>query len=175
MDFMSLDAVNIIGILLLVAGFILAGVEMVLPGFSVPGISGIICLVVGIFALADSAMEAAIITIAVLALLGILLAVILGLLSRGRLKTPLILEEEQHSAEGYLSSNDLKYLLGRQGRAMTDLRPSGIGRFDDISFDVMSEGNYISKDAKIEIIKVEGSKLVVRKMGGKNNEWHDSK
>ncbi len=165
-----MDVINVIGILLLVAGFILVGIEMILPGFSVPGVSGIICLVVGVFALADSAMEATVITIAVLALLGILLAVILGLLSRGKLKTPIILEDEQKKEQGYLSSSDLKYLLGRQGIAVTDLRPAGIGKFDDINFDVMSEGNYISRGAEIEIIKVEGSKLVVRERGGKKNE-----
>lgn len=165
-----MDVINVVGILLLIAGFILVGIEMVLPGFSVPGVSGIICFVAGVFALADSAMEAAVITIAVLALLGILMAVILNLLSRGKLKPPIILEEEQHRSEGYLSSSDLKYLLGRQGRSVTDLRPAGIGRFDDINFDVISEGNYISKDTEIEIIKVEGSKLVVREKGGKKNE-----
>ncbi|MDO4323044.1 MAG: NfeD family protein [Lachnospiraceae bacterium] len=165
-----MEIINIVGILLLVAGFILVGIEMVLPGFSVPGVSGIICLIAGVFALADSAMEAAVITIAVLALLGILMAVVLSLLSRGKLKTPIILEEEQNRAQGYLSSSDLKYLLGKQGIAETDLRPAGIGKFDDINFDVMSEGSYISRGTEIEIIKVEGSKLVVRGRGGKNNE-----
>lgn len=165
-----MDAIQVAGILLLIAGFILVGIELVLPGFSVPGVSGIICLVAGIFVLADSAMEAAVITIAVLALLALLMAVILGLLSRGKLKRPIILEDEQNSSEGYLSSSDLKYLLGRQGAAVTDLRPAGVGKFDDINFDVMSEGNYISKGAKIEIIKVEGSKLVVRERGGMENE-----
>lgn len=162
-----MDAMNVTGILLLVAGFILAGIEMVLPGFSVPGVTGIICLVVGVFVLADSVLEAVVITIAVLALLGILLAVILGLLSRGKLKAPIILEEEQHRDEGYLSSSDLQYLLGKQGSALTDLRPSGVARFDEINFDVLSEGNYISAGAKVEIIKVEGSRLVVREKGGK--------
>ena len=157
-----MDAVNLAGILLLVAGFVLVAVEMVMPGFSAPGVSGIVCLVLGVFALADSVMEGAVITIGVLAVLGILAAIILGLLSRGKLKPPIILEEEQNRAGGYLSSSDLKYLLGRQGIAATDLRPSGVGTFDDIHFDVISVGNYISKGTSIKIIKVEGSKLVVK-------------
>lgn len=168
---MPVEGMAWIGILLLVAGFILAGIEMVVPGFSVPGISAIICLVAGVFLLADSVMEAVIITIAVLALLGILMAVILWLLSKGKLRSPIILEEEQKKTEGYLSSSDLKYLLGKQGSAITDLRPSGIGKFDDVSFDVVSAGNYISRGTEIEIIKVEGSKLVVReqKEGGEKD------
>jgi membrane-bound ClpP family serine protease len=118
--------------------------------------------VIGIFVLADTALEATLITIAVLALLGILLAVVLWLLSRGKLRKPIILEEEQKTEQGYLSSSDLNYLLGQQGRAVTDLRPSGAGIFDGIRFDVMSQGDYISRDTPIEIIRVEGSKLVVR-------------
>lgn len=157
-----MDTLMLLGIVLLIAGFILVGIEMVLPGFSAPGISGIICLIAGVFVLADSVMEAAIITIVVLAVLGILMAVILNLLSRGKIKTPIVLEEEQRKTEGYLSSNDLNYLLGRQGTAATDLRPTGVGVFDDVKIDVISQGSYISKDTEITIIKVEGSKLVVR-------------
>lgn len=157
-----MDGMIWLGIVLLIAGFILVGIEMVLPGFSAPGISGIICLIAGVFVLADSVMEAAIITIVVLAVLGILMAVILNLLSRGKIKTPIVLEEEQRKTEGYLSSNDLNYLLGRQGTAATDLRPTGVGVFDDVKIDVISQGSYIFKDTEITIIKVEGSKLVVR-------------
>ena len=161
---------DLIGIVCVIAGFVLVGIEMVLPGFSVPGVSGIICLVAGVFILADSVMEAVVITIAILAVLGILMAVILNLLSHGKLKSPIILKDEQRRTEGYLSSSDLKYLLGRQGRAQTDLRPSGMGKFDDVNFDVLSEGTYISKGARIEIIKVEGAKLVVRETGGEEYE-----
>lgn len=164
-----MDILNVAGILLLVAGFVLMGIEMVLPGFSVPGVSGIICLVAGVFLLADSVMEAVLITVAVLALLGILLAVILSLLARGKLKSPIILEEEQQSTKGYISSNDLNYLLGRKGTAVTDLRPAGIAEFDGINFDVLSEGNYITRGTEVEIIKVEGSKLIVKERGGKKN------
>lgn len=157
-----MDHAVLIGIILLIAGFVLVGIEMVLPGFSVPGISGIACLIIGVFLLADSAVEAAFFTVAILALLGILMAVILWLLSKGKLKTPIILEEEQKKADGYLSSSDLNYLLGKQGVASTDLRPSGVAAFDEVSFDVISEGPYISAGTPIEIMKVEGSKLVVK-------------
>lgn len=157
-----MDSLTILGILFLVAGFVLVGIEIVLPGFSLPGISGIICLVAGVFLLADSLIEGFVITVVVLALLGILMAVMLWLLSKGKFRSPIILEEEQKRTEGYLSSNDLKYLLGKKGVAVTDLRPTGVGKIDGINFDVLTEGNYISRDSEIEIIKVEGSKLIVR-------------
>ncbi|MGN0265121.1 MAG: NfeD family protein [Oliverpabstia sp.] len=157
-----MDGLTILGLLCLLAGFIFVGIEMVVPGFSVPGISGIVCLIAGVFLLADTVMEGFFITVIVLALLGILMAVMLYLLSKGKFRSPIILEEEQKSTEGYLSSSDLKYLLGKKGVAMTDLRPTGVGQIDGINFDVISEGNYISAGELVEIIKVEGSKLIVR-------------
>ena len=157
-----MDGLTILGLLCLMAGFIFVGIEMVVPGFSVPGISGIVCLIAGVFLLADTVMEGFFITVIVLALLGILMAVMLYLLSKGKFRSPIILEEEQKSTEGYLSSSDLKYLLGKKGVAMTDLRPTGVGQIDGINFDVISEGNYISAGEPVEIIKVEGSKLIVR-------------
>lgn len=159
-----MEWIEIIGIILLVLGFILAAVEMVVPGFGAPGISAAICLISGIFCTADSIEEGAFITLVVLALLAVMLAVILWLLSKGKLKSPLILRDEQRKEQGYISSADLAYLLGKKGVAVTDLRPAGTGNFDDIRFDVVSEGCYIKKGAKLEIIKVNGSRLVVKEI-----------
>lgn len=159
----TMDFLTCIAIVVFIAGFILLAIEIMLPGFSAPGTLGIICLIVGVFLAADSFLEGVIITLIVLALLGIMFAVLLSLLSSGKLKSPIILEEEQKSNAGYISSNDLNYLLGKEGIAVTDLRPSGVGDFDGVEFDIISEGKYIEKDTPLVIAKVEGSKLVVKK------------
>lgn len=160
--FGELDATLIIAIILFIAGFILIGIEMAIPGFSIPGVSGIVCLVVAIFLVSDTFVEGAIIALIIMVLLGIMFAVILGLLSKAKLKSPIILKDEQNKEKGFISSNDLKYLLGKQGVAITDLRPSGTADFDGIEFDVISEGKYISKDTRLVIYKVQGSKLIVK-------------
>lgn len=152
------------GIILLIAGFVLAAVEMIMPGFGAPGISSAVCIIAGIFCVTDTLMEGAFVTLVVLALLGLMFAVILWLLTKGKLKSPLILKEEQKKEEGYISSQDLNFLLGKKGTAVTDLRPSGVGEFEDIRFDVVSEGCYISRGRKLEIVRVNGSRLVVREI-----------
>lgn len=159
-----MEWIEVIGIVLLILGFILAAVEMVVPGFGLPGISAAVCLIAGIFCTADTAAEGALITLVVMALLAVMLAAVLWLFSKGKLKSPLILREEQKKDQGYISSADLNYLLGKKGVALTDLRPSGTGDFDDIRFDVISEGKFISKGAKLEIIRVNGSRLVVKEI-----------
>ncbi|MDF2511886.1 MAG: hypothetical protein K0S04_1752 [Herbinix sp.] len=161
---MLIDWLLVLAIGLFITGFILVGIEMITPGLHAPGIFGTVSLLVAIFLISDTFVEGAIITIIVLAVLAIMLAVILSLLSRGKLKSPIILKEEQSNKEGYISANDLKHLLGKQGVALTDLRPSGIGSFDGVDQDVISEGKYIIKGAKVIIFKVLGSKLIVKEL-----------
>jgi membrane-bound ClpP family serine protease len=161
---MFIDWLLVLVIGLFITGFILVGIEMITPGLHAPGIFGAASLVVAIFLISDTFVEGAIITIIVLVVLAIMLAVILSLLSRGKLKSPIILKEEQSNKEGYISANDLKHLMGKQGVALTDLRPSGVGSFDGSNQDVISEGKYIIKGAKIIVFKVQGSKLIVKEV-----------
>lgn len=154
----------ILGIALIVIGFILIGIEMIIPGFGAPGISGIICMIAGLFLTADTVEEGIIILLIVLALLAVMLVVILRLLAKGKLKSPIILKDEISTESGFISSSDLNYLLGKKGAASTDLRPAGRGNFDGVEFNVISEGKYIIKNTPVEIYKVEGSKLIVREI-----------
>lgn len=160
--FGAFDGMFILAIVLFIVGFILVGIEMVTPGLHAPGIIGTTSLIIGVFLVSDSVVEGAVITIFVLAVLGIMLSIILGMLSKGKLKSPIILKDEQNKHKGYISSSDLNYLLGKRGVAITDLRPSGTGCFEEIEFDVISEGKYIPKGTQLVIYKVQGSKLIVK-------------
>ncbi len=161
------DVINwffLLAVLLFITGFVLIGIEMVTPGLHAPGFFGAGCLLAAIFIISDTFMEGALITIVVLLLLGVMLAIVLGLLSSGKLKSPIILDEVQNREKGYLSSKNRKDMMGKQGIALTDLRPSGRGKFDDSDYDVISDGKYIVKDAKIIIYQVQGSKLLVKEL-----------
>lgn len=157
-----LEGMNWISTVLLILGFILVGIEMTMPGISFPGIAGGVCLIASVFLIADSIVEGVMMTIIILAILGVMLGTILWLLSHGKLVKPIILEDEQKKEKGYLSSSDLEYLLGKEGTAITDLRPTGVGNFEGVQFDIISEGQYILKGSNIIIYKVKGSKLIVK-------------
>lgn len=156
------DTAMVVGIILLLLGFVLVGIEMVTPGFSVPGIGGSICLVFSIFMLTDTVEKGIILGLIILAILAVMLVTILHLLSKGKLSKTLVLTEELSKEQGYISSKELKHLLGKKGVANTDLRPSGVGDFEGVLLDVLSEGTYIQKGTPIIIQEVEGSKLIVR-------------
>ena len=55
-------------------------------------------------------------------------------------------------------------LLGREGVAVTVLRPAGRAQIDDEFIDVVSEGPFISSGRKIEVVSVVGNRVVVREV-----------
>lgn len=152
---------EIIGVILLISGFVLVGIEMAMPGFGLPGISGIVSLVIGIILTADSVSSGIIMAIIVIVILGIMLAVAMTLLGSKKVKSPMVLREDVKGEHGFLESSDLEYLIGREGTATTDLRPAGKGKFDGIEFDILSGGSYIKKGQSIKISKVKDNKLIV--------------
>lgn len=60
-------------------------------------------------------------------------------------------------------------LIGKEGTALTYLRPSGTAIFDEERLDVVSEGSFIAQGSTIKVVKVEGSRLVVREIKKKIN------
>ena len=150
-----------IGIALLLVGFILIGIEMGIPGFGLPGISGILCLIAGIVMTAETVSEGVVLAIIIIILLAVMLAVGMTLLGSSKRKPPIVLKEEVKGKHGFLNSSDLEYLVGKEGVAATDLHPAGKGSFDGIEFDVLSEGKYIVKGSNIRISRVKENKLMV--------------
>ena len=159
-----MDGLMVIGMLLLIAGFVLVGTEMVLPGFGTPGITGGICLVAGIFLTADSVETGLTITLIVAVILALMFTVILALFHMKKIKSPIVLQEELKAEKGYLSTSDLEYLVGKEGIAVTDLRPAGKCDIDGIMFDVRSEGKYVAKGQKVRITRIQGNTLIIKEM-----------
>jgi membrane-bound ClpP family serine protease len=150
--------------LLLIVGLALVVFEMFHPGFGAPGIIGGILLFIGIISTAKSVFDAAVMIVVILAILGIALTFVLQSATKGRLSRILILKEAQKKEDGYNGTEDLEYFIGKEGVVFSILRPSGIVDFDGVKLDVVSEGEFISKDTKVKVIKVEGRRIVVREI-----------
>jgi membrane-bound ClpP family serine protease len=145
-------------------GFIFVVIEMFHPGFSAPGITGTILLILGVVITARDFTQALIMIIIILAILGILMALVLQSATKGRLSKIIVLKESQNKESGYIGTEDLEYFLGKEGITVTVLRPSGTADFDGVKMDVVSQGDFIQKDSKVRIIKVEGRRIVVKQI-----------
>lgn len=157
-----MQILTILGFVLLVIGVVLIGVEMVLPGFGVPGISGTISLVVGILLASKNLEQAVAILVVVLVLLAIMLTCVIVFFHSKKVKSPIRLEEELGNKDGFLSAADLTYLIGKEGITTTDLRPTGKCDIEGVTFEVRSENAFIVKGKRIKVIRIQANALIVR-------------
>lgn len=147
-----------------VTGLILLVIEAIIPGFGLPGISGIILVVLGAI-LAMASVTQALMSVSVAIIITTLITLLL--IKRGS-KSPIfdkiILDIQYKEEEGYVSAKPKDEYLGKEGIAVTELRPSGIIEIDGRRLDALSSGNFIQKNTRVKVIKVEGSKIIVRRI-----------
>lgn len=151
-------------ILLFLLGIILLSVEIFMPGFGLPGFGGIVCIVVSIVLSAPN-WEAGIISL-VLAIIGTIILSLLSFkfLTKRKFWNRLVLGTKYQKEEGYIpQSEDLSIHLGKKGEAISILRPAGTVVLDDgTRLDVVSDGGFIKRGERIEVIRAEGIRLIVR-------------
>ena len=157
----SLLAANIPEVILLLVGIGLMVFEMYIPGFGVPGMLGIGSLVLGFVLLSPPLEQGLLLFVILAAILCIALAICLVTASKGRLaKSKLALTDVAIPSDA-AENNDLNYFIGREGVAHTALRPAGIGEFDGVKLNVVSDGEFIAQGRPIRVQKVAGNRIVV--------------
>jgi membrane-bound serine protease (ClpP class) len=55
-------------------------------------------------------------------------------------------------------------LLGAIGVAATTLRPAGKARFGDDYLDVIAEGDFVNPGSRVQVIEIEGNRIVVKEV-----------
>lgn len=154
---------NLPMVLCLLLGMALIIVEVFLPGFGMPGISGIVLIAVGI-AIAGiqfGSVTAVGVLLVLIAVLAVLISWVLRRAARSDGHSKLFLNDTQELR----SQDDMKVLLGRHGVAKSVLRPAGIGDFDGVRLNVVTDGEYLEAGAPIRIVSVDGNRIVVKENG----------
>ncbi|MEC1548326.1 nodulation protein NfeD [Bacillus rugosus] len=151
-------------ILLFIAGVILILLEIFLPG-GIIGLLGLGAIVTSLFLAAGSFTVMAVsllIALAVSITAFILLTRVLG--KRMKFFKKFVLNDSTNTESGYVSNQTRTDLIGKVGVTFTPLRPAGTVIIDDERLDVVSEGSFTEKDKKVKVVKVEGSRIVVREI-----------
>ena len=164
--------------------FIFAGVALlllealVIPGFGIAGISGIGLLIYGLYLLllpevpvgeeiASQAMEGLLIG---------LIGGVIGLVFLGRIMIKTKFWQQltspgvQEKKKGYTTTFGWENLVGEKGIAVTDLHPSGWVTVKDQRVFVVSEGTFIEAGKEVEIMNVDGNRIVVREFKNTKKE-----
>lgn len=162
-------------LLLVVAGVALLAVEVfVIPGFGIAGALGLLGIAAGLVlsVLGPEPAGQFVVQAAGRMLLSLLLAIAAGLLLlRFTTRLPfgrrLVLESGLPSAQGYSSEPETDHRwLGRSGVTLTPLRPAGIAQIDAQRIDVVSDGELIEPGEFIQVVRVDGNRIVVKRARG---------
>lgn len=145
-------------------GIVLIVAEAFMPGFGIPGISGVILEVSAVVLCYHNISPAAALgmTLLCIALLAVAVSMSLRSAAKGRLsKSAMILSESEKNDNGYRTSEDMKSFLGLVGTSTTVLRPTGMADFDGVRLNVMSDGEFIPAQTRVRVKRVEGNRVVV--------------
>ena len=162
-------AVNLPLLVCFVVGIGLLVLEAFMPGFGLPGISGIVMEIVAIaLTWVNHGPVAALgLTIIVLSLIAIAISMSLRSATTGRLsRSKIILKERENNEAGYRSAEDMQVFLGKEGETTTVCRPTGMAEFDGVKLNVVSDGEFLPAGTRVRIVQVEGSRIVVRVIKG---------
>lgn len=149
-------------IFLYVMGLVLLTIEGVVPGFGVPGIAGVICVIVSVAMITSSLYEALLLVIATIALFVLIIVLMYKLGYGSKYMKFLVLDTEQKRAEGYTSAkNDISY-VGKTGIADAPLRPAGVVIIEGKRINAQSQGDFIAKGTKVIVTEADGMKIIVK-------------
>ena len=160
-------------LLLMAAGLILLALEIfVIPGFGIAGALGILAILAGLVLslVGTGDTSAFILKASARVVLSLLVAfvgslVFLRLLPRLPFGKRLILETGLSADQGFASAPETdRRWLGKRGRASSPLRPAGIAEIEGERVDVVSEGELIDAGQFIEVTRVDGNRIVVRRV-----------
>ena len=143
---------------------------LVVPGFGIFGVLGAAGVLAGVYmsmvgntALAEDLTQAGWVlstTVAVILVMG--WALLKQLPRSQRLFRSGVFLASGTEATGQQPALERASLVGSQGVAITDLRPSGVGLFEDERIDIVADSEWISEGTPIRVMSSEGYRHVVR-------------
>ena len=144
------------------AGMLLVGIELMVPGFGIFGVSGILCISASIFFVLGGDAQAVKWMAFSVGLSLLLFLLLLRYLPKSNLWGRFVLKNVEGRQEGFRSGRDHQALLGRIGVVVTKLRPAGVIAIDEVKYDVVSEAEFIEQGTPVQVVGVEGVRIVVR-------------
>lgn len=160
-------------VLLLGLGLVALAVEIfIIPGFGVAGVLGILAIVAsmvlammgGYPTSGDVAQALAVLGASLFITAAVIYAWLRHLPNSGRF-SGLLLKGAGHRHAGFTTAPSRPELVGRDGTAITDLRPSGTARIGEERVDVVTEGEYVAQGSRVQVVRSDGYRHVVRVIG----------
>jgi len=159
-------------LLLFVVGLLIVAIEVIVPSGGLLGVAAFICLLGSVgCAYQLSGWSAAVLACVEVVCVPVVIALTFKVLPRTSFGKQLILSppsESSDSSAGRAAGGAAKPtvspfddLLGKEGRAVAPLRPSGTAEFGGRRVSVITNGELIEPGSRVRVVLVEGNRVVV--------------
>lgn len=147
--------------ILIVAGLLLVGAEIFVPG-GIMGVMGLLVLLAAVIMafITYGAATGAYMALALVLLSGISVFLWAKYFPKTRLGKGMTLAEDGKSFKS--ARAELANLVGQEGVTQSDLRPGGIALIASKRVDVLAEGIMVPAGTQVTVIKVQGNRVIVR-------------
>ncbi len=150
---------------LLLGGLILLALEIfVTPGFGVTGGLGIMGILAALVLASPNPAAAVLSLLVALVVSGVLIGFSLKNRKTRKLWGKLVLQQKSDQESGYSAPDPgLMRFLGKTGLASTVLRPAGSAMINGERVDVVTDGEFIEAGTEVEVVLIEGLRVVVKR------------
>ncbi len=145
-------------VVLAILGLVMLFAEILMPGFGLFGILGTISLF-GSLILTYRLYGMVTFLIMLAAMVAIFFAMVYVAKKSG-LYNKVILKDRQEAKD--FDESVLQGLLGQVGITQSTLRPFGVAEFDGKMIDVCSQGDFIDRGEKVQVVQITGKTVTVK-------------
>lgn len=156
-------------IVLALLGFGAIILEFFVPSAGIIGLIGGGCVIAGIaFTYLNYGRLAGSIFLLVAAIVGPVIVILyFKLFPKSIIGKRLILKNEFKQSEGFTVGKKSSLSIGDRGRTTTKLRPVGSALINNELIDVTTDGEFIDKDSEIEVVEIDGNRIIVSNGGNR--------
>lgn len=146
---------------LVALGFLAIVIEFFVPGMVLGAIGGFFLLLAVVGGFVDSPTTGVLTLLVSIVSAGV--AIVVG--SKILQESPVTLKQTHGADEGFVAGpGDLAGLVGKDGTSVTVLRPAGMVEIGGRKVDVVTEGEMIESGTPVEVLRVEGNRVIVRQI-----------
>ena len=145
-------------IIIAMLGLLLLFVEILMPGFGLFGILGLIALLGSL--VAAFKIYGFVVFLGMLAVAVAVFFAMIVFAKKSGLYNKVVLRDRQE-AKGY-DEAPLQGLLGKVGITQTELKPFGVAEIDGKLVDVCSTGDFIDRGIKVQVVQISGKTVTVK-------------
>ena len=153
--------------LLLIVGAVMLIVEIFVPGFGFWGIMGTISLIAGIIVRICQGLNLTQSLSLFLVVLGFFVFVVAFMIYGAQYgilgKTGLFERRSTLSKDYNKADRQIRKLVGRSGKAISNLDLAGQAKIRGKIYEVVSISNYIEKGANVKVVEIKDNTILVRK------------